>query len=376
MRGKAMPFQRKSDGLWVAQVSSGPRGSRRLVRRYSQDKGEAQRLLAELLEAVAIPDSRTTVGAYLRSWLEMTGSRTLKASTLETYAIAVRRQLVPHLGEVELGRLAPEHVERMIVDLGRSMSPKGIRNALSVLGRVLDVAERRGLIRRNVVRLVDPPRLVRRERTTLTVADARRILAAVDGDRLEALWIVTLACGLRQAEVLGLRWSDVDLDGGVLRVDVVLDRQLDPAKADLPPRERNRYVLEEPKTSSSRRTVALPPFVVTSLRVHKRRQAEERVGSGKTTEEGLVFVSPAGRPLSAGWITHRWRILSRAIGLDVTFHGLRAGQASLLVGLGVHPKVASDRLGHATVAMTMNVYAGTTRASDIAAAQLLEEALG
>jgi integrase len=244
------------------------------------------------------------------------------------------------------------------------MSPKGIRNALSVLGRVLDVAERRGLVRRNVVRLVDPPRLRRAERQALTVADARRILAVAAGDRLEALWILTLACGLRQAEVLGLRWRDVDLDGGALRVDVVLDRQA------------GRYVLVEPKTSSSRRTIALPPFVVTALREHRRRQLEERLAAAAPTDEGLVFVSPAGRPLSAGWLTHRWRKLSRGIGLDVTFHGLRAAQASLLVAMGVHPKVVSDRLGHATVAMTMNVYAGVTRASDVEAAAKLEEALG
>jgi integrase len=306
----------------------------------------------------------------------MTGSRTLKASTLETYAIAVKRQLVPHVGAIELRALAPEHVERMVAALSKTMSPKGIRNALSVLGRVLDVAERRGLVRRNVVRLVDPPRLVRREREALDVAAAKRILAAVAGDRLEALWIVTLACGLRQAEVLGLRWRDVDLDAGVLRVEVVLDRQLDPAKAHLPPRQRNRYVLTEPKTSTSRRTIALPPFVVAALRAHKRRQAEERVGAGEETEEGLVFVTAAGRPISGGWITHRWRSLSRAIGLDVTFHGLRRAQATLLVAMGVHPKVVSERLGHATVAMSMDIYAGVARASDQAAAALLEEALG
>ncbi|MES2210921.1 MAG: tyrosine-type recombinase/integrase [Chloroflexota bacterium] len=389
MRGKPLPFRRKSDGLWVAQVSIGPRGKRRLVRRYSQDKDEAQRLLIELLDRNAVADNRTTVGAYLRSWLEMTGARTLKASTLETYEIAIRRQLIPHVGSIELGRLAPEHVERMIVELGATMSPKGIRNALSVLGRVLDVAERRGLVRRNVVRLVDPPRVVRAERHALTIAHARQILAAVAGDRLEALWVVTLACGLRQAEVLGLRWRDVDLDDGSLRVEVVLDRQA------------GKYVLTEPKTASSRRTISLPLFVAAALREHRRRQLEERLAAAEPTEDGLVFVSPAGRPLSAGWLTHRWRKLLVADyhrlldhreqliaqganrddlpmpePLDLTMHDLRHGQATLLVALGVHPKVVSDRLGHATVAMTMDVYSGVTRASDVAAAALLEEALG
>lgn len=363
MAGEGSLF-RRADGLWVAQLSLGPRTDRRLLRRYASTRSEGRELLEELRAAAGVASSRTTVGEYLRSWLEMTGSRTLKASTLETYEIAVRRQLQPAIGSIELARLAPEHVERMVVDLGATMSPKGVRNVLSVLGRVLDVAERRGLVRRNVVRLVDPPRLIRQDRPALDVAAARAIIAAVAGDRLEALWITTLACGLRQAEVLGLRWRDVDLEAGSLRVDVVLDRQ------------GGRYVLTEPKTSSSRRTVALPTFVVAALREHRRRQLEDRVAAAAPTEDGLVFVSPAGRPMSAGYVTHRWRTISRAIGLDLTFHGLRRGQATLLVAMGVHPKVVSERLGHATVAMTLDVYAGVTRASDVAAASLLEEALG
>lgn len=364
MGAKPRPWRRKSDGLYVAQVSIGPRGSRRIIRRYSADRDEATRMLEELLERNAVATDRTTVGAYLRSWLDMTGSRTLKASTLETYEIAIRRQLEPHLGSIELGKLAPEHVERMIADLGATMSAKGIRNALSVLGRVLDVAERRGLVRRNVVRLVDPPRLVRAERPALSTADARRLLAAVAGDRLEALWITTLACGLRQAEALGLRWEDVHLDAATIRVERVLDRQ------------GGRYVLVEPKTRSSRRTVALPAFAVVALREHRRRQLEERAAAGVPTEDGLVFVSPAGRPLSAGVVTHRWRAIADAAGLPLRFHDLRHGQASLLVALGVHPRVVAERLGHATVAMAMDRYAHVARASDIEAAAKLQEAIG
>lgn len=362
---KVKPWRRKADGLYVAQVSVGPRDNRRIIRRYSTDKAEATRLLEELLERNAVASDRTTVGAYLRSWLDMTGTRTLKASTLETYEIAIRRQLVPHVGSIEVGRLAPEHVERMIGELAdEGMSPKGIRNALSVLGRVLDVAERRGLVRRNVVRLVDPPRLVRTDRHAMDVDEARRLFAAVAGDRLEALWITTLACGLRQAEVLGLRWVDVDLERASLRVEKVLDRQA------------GRYVLVEPKTSTSRRTIALPSFAVTALREHRRRQLEERAGAGVPTEEGLVFVSPVGRPLSAGVVTHRWQAIAAAGGLELRFHDLRHGQASLLVALGVHPRVVAERLGHATVAMAMDRYAHVARASDVDAAAKLQEALG
>jgi DNA-binding CsgD family transcriptional regulator len=117
MAGEGSLF-RRADGLWVAQLSQGPRTDRKLLRRYAGTRAEAREKLEELRAAAGVADSRTTVGSYLRSWLDMTGSRTLKASTLETYEIAIRRQLVPHVGSVELRALAPEHVERMIRDLG------------------------------------------------------------------------------------------------------------------------------------------------------------------------------------------------------------------------------------------------------------------
>jgi len=355
---------RRADGLWVAQVSSGPRTARRVTRRYARTRREAAAELEKLRAGEAVADSRTTIGDYLRSWLELTGSRRLKASTFETYEIAIRRQLVPHLGSIALASLAPEHVERMVAALERTMSAKGIRNVVSVLGRVLDVAERRDLVKRNVVRLVELPLVRRVEQPTLDVAAARRVLAAVKGDRLEALWVTTIACGLRQAEVLGLRWQDVDLDAATLRVEVVLDRQA------------GEYVLTSPKTPKSRRTLTLPPFAVTALREHRRRQLAERLAAGVATADGLVFVSPRGRPLSAGWISHRWADLADEIGVDVTFHGLRHAQSSLLVARGVHPKVIAERLGHATITESMDRYAHVPRESDRAAAAELEEALG
>lgn len=365
MSGEGSVFQRK-DGLWVAQVSRGPRTERQLLRRYARSKGEARRLRDELLITAGRVDRRTTVGAYLRAWLDGPGRTVLKASTWESYEIAIRRQLLPALGGIPLAGLRAEHVEHMAAELGATMTPKGIRNALSVLGRILAVAERRRQIDRNPVRSVEPPRRsFREERPALTPEAARRIRAAVAGDRLEALYLVTLAAGLRQAEVLGLRWSDVDLEAGVLRVAVVLDRVA------------GQYVLTEPKTRRSRRTVALPAFAADALRSHRAAQLLERVAAGSATEEGLVFVTEVGRPISAGWLSHRWPKIAVAAGLaGVTFHELRHGQASLLVAAGVHPRVVQERLGHATVAMSMNVYAHVATAEDRDAADRLQDAIG
>lgn len=243
------------------------------------------------------------------------------------------------------------------------MSPKGRRNVLNVLSRILAVAERRGAIRRNPCSLVERPRLPREERPAMTPDQARALLEAVRGDRLEALYAVTIACGLRQAEVLGLRWEDVDLDGRSLRIVYTLDRR------------DGRYVLDDPKTRSSRRTVALPPFAVDALRAHRGRQLAERMAAGVPTEDGMVFVSPAGRPINAGWLTHHWARITEAAGMRMRFHDLRHAQASLLVALGVHPKEIAARLGHASAQMSLDRYAHVGRPEDEDAADRLERAL-
>jgi integrase len=345
----------------VAQVSRGPRGARQIVRRYAKSREDAVRLLDELRAGYGVADRRTTVGEYLRGWLSANEQR-LRPATLRTYRSMAERHIVPAIGGLPLAELAPDHVERLIARL--PLAPKGRRNVLSLLARVLAVAERRGLVARNVARLVDPPRVVAPERSALTPDAARRILEVVRGDRLEALWVLALATGLRMAELLGLTWADVDRTSGTISVRHALVRH------------RGRYVLDEPKTRRSIRTIVLPSFAREALEEHRRRQLEERLAAGAPTEDGLVFVSPAGRPINGGWLSHRWRKLAAAAGLDLRFHDLRHGQASLLVALGVHPRVVAERLGHATTRMAMDRYAHVDLALDREAAERLDAALG
>lgn len=370
-------YRRKSDGRWVATISVGPRGKQQRLIRYGPTKKAAEAELDELRKLVPAPGGpKTTVGAYLRSWLDVAGRRSLKDSTWRTYDAALRLHIDPAIGHLSLARLTAEHVDMMLATLtvagppdktGKPtripMDAKGQRNVLGFLGRVLDVAVQRGYILRNVARLVEAPRVVRQEPEALTPDQARRIIEAVRGDRLEALWILALATGLRQAELLGLRWQDVDLEAGQLRVVYSL------ARVD------GQYVLDEPKTPRSRRAVALPDLATTSLRDHRARQLEERIAAGVPTLEGLVFVSPEGQPLNAGWVSHRWPVLAKRAGVDVTMHGLRHAQSSLLVALGAHPRAIASRLGHSTIAQTMDRYAHVGEATDRELAGMLEKAL-
>jgi integrase len=363
------PYRRKSDGRWVAAISIGPRGNRTRLVRYAKSrakkagKAEAEQLLDELrkLARPMVGSGRMTVGQYLRSWLDTAGKRSLKASTWRTYDVALRLHIDPTLGPVTLARLTAEHVDTMLA--GLDLEPKGQRNVLGFLGRVLDVALDRGHVLRNAARQVDPPRVARSEPAVLGPSEAKRILAAVRGDRLEALWVAALGTGLRQGELLGLRWEDVDLDQAAMTVTYALVRT------------NGAYGLDEPKTARSRRFIALPAFVVAALREHRVRQLEERLAAGEATAEGLVFVSPVGRPLNGGWVSHRWRTIATAAGVDVTFHGLRHTNATILSDVGIPESVRMSRMGHTTTSSHRR-YAHATEAPDRAAAAALDEALG
>ncbi len=363
-------YRRKADGRWVAAISTGPRGNRTTTVRYvpargsqKEQKAAANALADELRRLVqpATGSGRMTVGQYLRSWLDTAGRRSLKASTWRTYDVALRLHIEPQLGHIQLAKLTPEHVDTWLA--GLELAPKGQRNVLGFLGRVLDVAQDRGHVLRNAARLVEPPRVTTSEALVLMPDEARALMAAIKGDRLEALWLAALGTGLRQGELLGLRWSDVDLDAAQLVVTYALVR------------EQGAYALDDPKTARSKRPVALPAFVVAALRDHRRRQLEERLAAGEATAEGLVFVSPAGRPLNGGWVSHRWRKVSRAAGLDVDMKGLRHTSATILRDRGVQEDVRMSRMGHTTTGMARR-YGHATEGPDRRAANELDEALG
>lgn len=350
-------YQRK-DGRWVAAISTGPRGNRKVLTRYVKTRREADVALAEL-QRLARPTQQTgrmTVGSFLRSWLDGDGKRRLKATTWRTYDVAVRKHMKPLAG-VTLHRLNADHVDVWLASL--ALEPKGQRNVLGVLARILDVAVARGFVLRNAARLVSPPRFVTRETSILGPDEMGRFLDAIHGDRLEALWLMALGTGMRQAELLGLRWQDIDLEHASLTIRYSLARA------------GGRYFLDEPKTRRSKRPLTLPSVVVDALREHQLRQREERIAAGVPTIRGLVFVSPEGRPLNGGWVSHRWKQIREDAKLDVTMHGLRHTNSTILSDQGIAEDVRMRRLGHVTTDMARR-YAHATEAPDRAAADALD----
>ena len=339
---------RRSDGRWVAAVSLGD-GKR--VHRYAKTRADAAAKLAAVLKTsqdhLPIPPERRTVGQFLEDWLANTARRTVRPSTFVSYEGLVRVHLVPELGKVPLIKLSPPQVERMINrKLASGLSPRRVEYMRAVLRRALNDALRWGLVARNVATLVTPPRAQRYEVRPLDPDQARTFLEAIRGDRLEALYSVALAVGLRQGEALGLRWEDVDLEQGAIHVRRALQRV------------DGTLQLVEPKTARSRRVVVLPATVTAALQQHRARQVAERLAAGSVwMDSGLVFCSPTGRPLDASNVTHTFqKHLARAGLPRQRFHDLRHACASLLLAQGVNPRFVMDVLGHSQITLTLNTY--------------------
>jgi integrase len=200
----------------------------------------------------------------------------------------------------------------------------------------------------------------------LTPEEARRLLDAARGDRLEALYSVALALGLRQGEALGLKWADVDLETAMLRVRRASQRI---------PHEGTQLV--ETKTARSRRTLVMPPIVIATLRAHRARQAMERLAAGERwVDLDLVFPSEHGTLADGPNITHRFhKLLKRAALPPMRFHDLRHACASLLLVQGVHPRVVMETLDHSQISLTMNTYSHVLPALQREAADRMQSVL-
>ncbi|MDQ6879874.1 MAG: site-specific integrase [Candidatus Dormibacteraeota bacterium] len=271
----------------------------------------------------------------------------VRAWTYRGYEVHVRRHIKPALGHLPIERVGPQHVQAFLNrKLQEGLSPKSVRYIRSTLRSALNQALRWGVVSRNAAALVDGPRVERFEIRPFTSDEARLFLQAVKGDRLEALYSVALTMGLRQGEALGLRWRDIDLDLGYVRVTKQLQRM------------DGQFALVEPKTSRSRRMLVMPEAIASSIRAHRTRQLSERASAAeKWAEWDLVFTRLDGAPLDGTVVTHQFhRLLDRARLPQRRFHDLRHSCATLMLAQGVPARVVMDVLGHSQIALTMNTY--------------------
>ncbi len=358
----------------MAQLSAGGRGQRRYERRTAREAGypDTRRgALAALEELKAerrdgLQPSRQSLGDYLRSWLDETARPAISANTYRGYE-DVLAHLAP-IADIPLRDLTAEDLERafnhMVVRRGKRdepASPKTVRNAQIMVRKALRSAEMRGHVRRNVALQVPLRRVPRNPRPALTPDTARRILAAVTDDRYEAAFALALI-GLREGEILGLSREDIDLEACTAAVRYEL-------AGSGPTATRHQL-----KTAASEATVPLPGFVAARLQDHLARQRQER--PDEAPNEGLVFVTERGYAVNGSWLTKHFQTLLHRAGLPrMRLHDLRHGAASLLVGAGVHPRIAQELLRHASSKTTMEIYSHVSSAQQREAVEALQRAL-
>jgi integrase len=319
---------------------------------YGATRGEVSRKLTAakvaLESGLLVAPEKETVESYLRRWLSDAAGPTVRATTFEGYERMIRLHINPEVGTIRIARLTPQALSRLYRTLlDRGLAPKTVRLVHALLHRALRQAVRWRIVAVNVADAVDAPRAGRPEFRTLSPEEADRLMEAARPDRFHGLFVLAIASGMREAELLGLRWSDLDFEHSSLSV-----RQQ-------AMRVKGRWLFTEPKTSKGRRVISLPPFAVEALRQHRVRHAEERLGMGKAWEDhDLVFPNHAGRPVEKQNLLRRhfWPLLERAGLPHIRFHDLRHTAATLLLSEGVHPKVVQERLGHSTINTTMDVY--------------------
>lgn len=378
MRGRVESYETKTDGRrWSIRydIPPHPDSGRRRQRRQRgfATKDDAERALRKALGALDdglhVDPSQMTVATYLRTWLAGTQVR---PTTAARYRQSVERHIIPEVGGIRLQQLTVEDLDAAYQSLisgggvdGAPLSPKTVRNAHGVVRTALRDALRRGHVVRNVAEHARLPRLERPEMKVWTAAQVGRFLDHVQSNRFHAMWTLYVTTGMRRGEVIGLRWSDLELEAARL----VVQRSLTVAAG--------RMVWSEPKTARGRRVIALDAATVSALRRHRTAQAEEKLAAGPAwQDDDLVFCWPDGSAIQPQLPTKWIREHAEAAGLPkIRLHDLRHTWATLALGAGVPAKVVSERLGHANVSITLDVYTHVSPALDQDAADTVAAAI-
>ena len=341
----------KGSGLYMARYTvQTPTGPKRKTL-YGKTRREVDEKLtkakADRDTGFVFDADNLTLGNYLDRWINDSVRDTVRQRTWERYEQIVRVHIKPALGRVKLKNITPTHARALYREkLDTGLAPRTVNYIHTTLSKALKDAVADGLITRNPASSVKAPRPKKKEISPLSSEQAKAFLEAVRGNRFEAAFVVALHCGLREGEILGLKWSDVDLDAGTLQVRRTLSEAL-------------AGRLFEPPKNGKGRSVKLTARAVEALRNHLTRQIEEIESLGdRYRDQGLVFPSQVGTPMNAKNLTARsFKPLLKKAGLpDIRFHDLRHTFATLMLQNGEHPKVVQEMLGHATIAITMDTY--------------------
>ena len=351
-------------------------GKRRI--RYHSFKGtkreaelELTRLVAQNAAGDGIDPSKETLAEFAERWDRDWISLNLSAKSLERYRQILRLYAIPHIGAVPMQKLRAAHLAELYANLLRTGGHKGRPLAAATVGythrvlhRMLGHAATWGVVATNVAALVRPPPVTESEIMILTEEQIGAMLRHLEGRTLRPIVSFLLGTGARRGEALALRWKDVDFDNGIVRIE----RSLEQTKAGL------RF--KSPKSRHGRRNVAISPWILAELKAHRTRQQERRLslGQGKAAPDDLVFARWDGAVRAPHWLTQKFAQAMAALKINATLHGLRHTHVSQLIAAGLDVLTVSRRIGHASAAITLDVYGHMFKNTDARAAEIMEAA--
>ena len=368
-------IQQRGKDTWrvIYDAPPGPQGQRRqrsvTVHGAKRDaQAKLRKVLTSLDHGDYMEPTNETVGSFLDRWMETYAQSNTSLRTQRDYWGIIRRYLRPVLGSVQLAALRPDHILALHAQLyDRGLSSRTVLHVYRVLSEAMSHAVKWRLVGRNICAAVDPPRAERKEMVALDREGITRFFDAANESPYRDVYFLALYTGLRRSEALALKWPQVDLERGYVSVVEGLHR--------LPGRG---LVLLSVKTAKSRRRVAISQEVIDLLHGIRGQQMAQQVSAGSGWQDsGFVFTRSDGRPFDPEKVSKGFATIRKAAGLPhVRLHDLRHAHASLMLQAGENPKVVSERLGHASVQITMDVYAHVLPGAHEQAAERFSKLLG
>lgn len=357
-------FYRKDSKRWCAQVSLSGRRLTKYAKTQSECKDWIKATLAGIENGLTFQEARITLDDYAQTWLD-SKAISRRPHTIDQYRKTLTRDVLPILGYMRLNSIQPRHLNQLY--LAKRAEGRGARTVQiihAVLHSLFRQAVKQGLMNRNPADLIERPRIEQTEFTILTEAQARRFLAASEDSHYGTLFYLALITGMREGELLGLRWTDLDRDSGLIYIQRQLQRIPGKGLTFLPP-----------KTKAGRREVKLGQRTLDRLAEHKRQQELQKAAIGERWQEhGLIFPNSLGKPMSCENMCTEFKRILKANGLpDIRFHDLRHTSISFLLGMGTPINTVQRRAGHSRASITTDTYGHVIGHSQDQAAEKLEK---
>jgi integrase len=365
-------IKKRGKNSWLIQIYTGNGPAGKYKRHYETvhgRKGDAQKRLTELLSSldkgIYTPPGRLTVAEHLHNWLSGYVKTNCTQKTLDGYQAIIEKHLIPALGHIQLTKLHQQAIQKYYGEACERFNPRTVHHYHRVLSEALKYAVRQGYLGRNPCELVDAPSFSKKTMRTLTPEEVEILLGTAKDNYYYPVIYTAISTGLRQAELLGLRWRDLDFDTASLSVNQVYYKHAGVS------------TFKEPKTAHSRRRVAMTNKLVKYLRTYKTGRGRYCLELGSIlSPDDLIFTSIEGNPIDPSVLSHNFkRVVEKANLKNIRFPDLRHTFASLMLLKGVAPKIISEALGHASVAFTMDTYSHIIEGMQSDAMSLLDSIL-